>query len=137
MSEVFYRVLEKCAAKKRMASVDHSLLLEADKDPGIAGFVRPDSTVARVPFKHRGKVVGFMTPRVDPDGYHRVGAVYVKPEYRNRGIASRNISKYMRGKKSKVWIEDNNLATARAHMKAGYKKGRRAAKDAHWYTKDS
>ena len=122
---------------EKKASVDRDLLLEADRDPGIAGFVRPDSGATRVPFKHKGKVVGFMTPRQDPDGYHRVGAVYVKPEYRGKGIAARNIASYMEGKKSKVWIEDDNIATARAHTKAGYKKGRRAAKDAHWYVKEA
>lgn len=122
---------------RKHASVERDLLIEADKDPGIAGFVRPDSKAKRVPFTHKGEVVGFMTPRLDPDGYHRVGAVYVKPEHRGKGIASKNIAKYMQGKRSKVWIDDDNVATARAHAKAGYKKGKRAAKDAHWYIKEA
>ncbi len=125
------------AALQKQASVGRDLLIEADKDPGIAGFVRPDSGAERVAFTHKGKAVGFMTPRLDPDGYHRVGAVYVSPEHRGKGIASRNIARYMQGKKSKVWIDDDNVATARAHAKAGYKKGRRAAKDAHWYVKEA
>jgi GNAT superfamily N-acetyltransferase len=125
------------AALQKLASVGRDLLIEADKDPGIAGFVRPDSGAERVAFTHKGEVVGFMTPRLDPDGYHRVGAVYVKPEHRGKGIASRNIARYMQGKKSKVWIDDDNVATARAHAKAGYQKGRRAAKDAHWYVKEA
>ena len=99
------------------------LLLAADRDPDIAGFVYPeDTTRHRLPIFDSGKLVGFATPRQDTDEIWRMGAIYVVPEYRARGLARREISEFMRDKRGRAFIEDGNQRSQGAYAAAGFKK---------------
>lgn len=54
------QAFEKTAAD----AVPRKLLLEADADPRLRGYVHPDDqTRVRVPIKAEGRTVGFYTPR--------------------------------------------------------------------------
>lgn len=121
---------------KTASSIPRKLLLEANKDKDIEGYVHPNKNINRVAIHKDGEVVGFFTPR-EENGYHRVGALYVQPQYRGQGLASNAIRDYMSDKKSKVLIEDANIASIKAHLKAGYAKGNKSMVDGmHWYIKE-
>lgn len=121
---------------KTASLIPRKLLLEANKDKDIEGYVHPNKKVNRVAIHKDGEVVGFFTPR-EENGYHRVGALYVQPKHRGQGLASNAIRDYMSDKKSKVLIEDDNIASIRAHLKAGYVKGNKSIVEGmHWYVKE-
>ena len=119
-------------------AIPKKILIEASKDPWILGYINPSSDIHREPILDTaGEVVGFFTPRKEKD-YIRVGAMYVKPEHRNKGLAAKAISKYMAGKTSKALVEDTNIASAKALQKAGFKKGNKSTEEGmHWYTKEA
>ena len=121
---------------KTASVIPRKLLLDANKDKDIEGYVYPNKKVNRVAIHKDNEVVGFFTPR-EENGYHRVGALYVRPEYRGQGLASKAIGDYMADKKSKVLIEDTNIASIKAHLKAGYVKGNKSMVEGmHWYIKE-
>lgn len=131
MNVFAFEYMQKLAADR---AISRQLLLEADADPQIQGYVYPDDkTRIRVPIVSDGKTVGFYTPRKDGTVW-RTGAIYVKPEYRGQGLASAAIAEYMRDKKGSAFIEDGNTASRAAFIRAGFVKGKRGEKEAgDWY----
>lgn len=124
------------AAKK----VPYSLLIEGNRDRFIKGYVRPrKKTGEHVPIKHDGKVVGFFTPREDPGGYWRTGAIYVQPEHRGKGLASKAIREFFKGKKGKAFIEHENAASRRAFTAGGFTQGDEETRwgGGHWFKKEA
>lgn len=98
------------------------LLKEADQDPLLAGFVFPDDkSKKRLPIYFENRLVGFATPRTDKDGVWRMGAIYVKNEFRNKGLARSTIESFMKNKKGRAFIEFDNLASQKAYAAAGFK----------------
>lgn len=99
-----------------------NLLNLADADPLLAGFVYPnDKSKMRLPIFEDNQLVGFATPRQENDGVWRMGAIYIIPEFRNRGIVGKIISSFMSGKKGRAFIEDENLSSQKAYQKAGFR----------------
>ena len=98
------------------------LLLHADSDPLLTGYVYPDDvTKVRLPIYEGENLRGFATPRQDKDGVWRMGAIYVLPEHRGRGLAGKAISSFMNERRGRAFIEDDNIASQRAHEAAGFK----------------
>jgi len=127
-----------CLRMDKTASVPLKLLLEGNKDKDIEGYVYPyKKNIQRVPIRSKsGDTVGFFTPR-EEKGYHRVGAIYVKPEYRGQGLASDAIKNYMADKKARAIIEDSNISSIKAHLNAGYVKGNPSMTEGMtWYYKE-
>lgn len=104
--------------RRRLQSLGNNALYA---DPLLAGFVFPDdNSKARQKIFDAKKLVGFATPRKDHDGVWRMGAIYVAPEFRNRGLAQKTISEFMKGKKGRAFIEDDNLPCQRAYQASGF-----------------
>jgi hypothetical protein len=106
------------------------LLLEANRDHGTRGRVRPrDSSIHRMPIECDGEIVGFWTPHTSACGRQRIGPVYVRPSHRQRGLVLavyRSITGPML-----ACIEDGNVASERLHESAGFTRWRRY--HAGWY----
>ncbi len=100
-----------------------NLLRLADADPLLTGFVyTDDKSKIRLPiFCENNQLVGFATPRQESDGVWRMGAIYIIPEFRNRGIAGKTIFSFMTGKKGRAFIEDENISSQKAYQKAGFR----------------
>ncbi len=111
--------------------IPQDLLALADDDPEIAGFVyaqeeENDGTEEEEDRQRAGiylgdDLVGFMTPREEPDGGWRVGAIYIRPENRGKGIAPSAIAKFFEDKDaSPVPIGLTNSSSQSAFAKAGF-----------------
>jgi RimJ/RimL family protein N-acetyltransferase len=98
------------------------LLLTAEADPLLAGYVYPDDeTKARLPIYNGEKLIGFATPRQDKDEVWRMGAIYILPEHRGHGLGRNAIASFMKGRRGRAFIEDDNIASQRAYEAAGFK----------------
>jgi len=107
-------------ALTKQAQIPTDLLRKADEDPDISGYVYPDEDRYRHPIlSEEGAVVGFMTPRQEK-GKWRTGAIYVDPEHRNKGYASRAITDFFADKAGMAYIDDDNAASKQAFHKAGF-----------------
>jgi RimJ/RimL family protein N-acetyltransferase len=99
-----------------------ALLEKAEADPLLSGFVYPaDTSKARLPILNEKKLIGFATPRQDEDGVWRMGAIWVLPEFRNRGVARKAIADFMEGKRGRAFIEDDNISSQKAYAAAGFR----------------
>ncbi len=98
------------------------LLSRADCDPLLAGYAYPDDeSKARLPIYDGENLVGFATPRQDKDGVWRMGAIFVLPEHRGRGLGRTAIASFMKGQRGRAFIEDDNIVSQRAYEAAGFK----------------
>jgi superfamily II DNA or RNA helicase len=129
--------IEKAAADQ--VKIPYNLLLEGNKDPFIKGYVGPrKKRGTHKPITLDGKAVGFFTPRKSHDGSHRIGAIYVQPAHRGKGLASTAIRDYMKDKTGRAFIEHDNKASRKAFLAAGYKQDTEAEKrwgGGHWFRK--
>tara|TARA_Y100000034_G_scaffold136958_1_gene217589 strand:+ start:1821 stop:3620 length:1800 start_codon:yes stop_codon:yes gene_type:complete len=137
-SEEAEKLLEAVLSKKASVTVPYKLLLEANQDPFLRGYVHPRSKErVRAPIIHEGEIVGFYSPRVNEGtGRHRVGAIYVKPEHRGKGLASRAISDYAGDRPANAFVGADNEASRRAFLAAGFVEGEYDSRqDGHWFYK--
>lgn len=105
------------------------LLNSADNHQEFAGgnYVKgEDKDKQRVVALSNDEVVGFMTPRFQPEsGFWRSGAIYVDPKHQGKGIASAMLQKFFSDPShlpARVWIANNNTSSQKAFMKAGFTK---------------
>jgi len=98
------------------------LLLEGDADISIKGYVYPYENRKRGGIYYQDELVGFFTPRHDLTGW-RVGAIYIKDEFRGVGMGTLTIQTFLKRRKaSPVPIDVDNFASQRAFEKAGFVK---------------
>ena len=110
------------------------LLIEANADTHIAGFVYPDDPArARLPIFEDGQLVGFATPRQDKDGVWRMGAIFIKPEFRGHGLGSGAIRDFMSERRGRAFIEEENASSERAYEKAGFRRKHKVVDDKGWW----
>ena len=100
------------------------LLQMADADPNLSGYVYPENfEINRFPIRNvAGEMAGFFTPRLDKDGVWRMGALFVRPEDRAKGLARESISAFMRSRKGRAFIEHENISSQKAYLAAGFTK---------------
>lgn len=72
------------------------------------------------PLMWEGEVVGAWHPRLAGAGWFRVGPIWIHPDHRGRGIASRAIAEVTAGRRSRAWIEEDNEGSKRAFAAAGF-----------------
>lgn len=107
------------------------MLLAANKEPAIAGRVRPrDLRVHREPILCEGAVVGFYTPHVAANGRRRLGPIYIAPEYRGRGLLTA-VYRAIEGPMMAA-VLDTNEDSVRLHERAGFVRWRRFARGWYW-----
>ena len=97
------------------------MLRQANRTYEVRGFVRRAD--ARDPLVCDGRVVGFVTPHEHRWG-HRIGPIFVLPEYRGRGL----VTAYYRARPSVrfcAFISDSNPASRRLHERASFVNWRR------------
>ena len=96
-------------------------LEKGDADPEISGFVHPEEDRQRAGIYFNDKLVGFMTPREEPDKGWRIGAIYINPDDRNKRIGSKAINKFFEKRDaSSVPIGTDNVASQKAFANAGF-----------------
>lgn len=105
------------------------LLEMAVNDPNLGPFVRQKNLQDAVLFEDGGKAVGFAIPRKDPDGYWRTGPIYVQPQSRGKGVASRFIQSFFHDKKGRSWIDPKNHASIHAFKLTGFTRTGKTVKD--------
>ena len=100
--------------------VPDELLERAENDPRLTGVVLSRKGQQKS-ITLNGEVIGFLTPRKERDGSWRTGAIYVVPEHRSKGYASRVITVFFSDKeKGYALIEEDNYSSQRAFAKAGF-----------------
>ncbi|MEA9357004.1 GNAT family N-acetyltransferase [Bacteriovorax sp. PP10] len=111
------------------------VLLKADADPLLAGFVYPhDETRKRLPIYNENKLIGFATPRQDKDEVWRMGAIYILPEFRNMGFAKKIIKSFMANRRGRAFIENDNIASQKAYSASSFNAVREdLANDGWWW----
>ena len=111
-----------------VTKIPREMLREANRDHGTRGRVR--LSAVRVPVVCDGRVTGFYTPHTAACGSKRIGPVYIRPEYRGRGLALAvyaSISGPML-----ACIEDSNEASIRLHERAGFVRWKRYSHGWYW-----
>jgi RimJ/RimL family protein N-acetyltransferase len=93
----------------------------ADKDPEITGYVHPEKDIFRYPIKDGEKVVGFFSPRKE-DKEWRVGAIFVLPEYRGKGLSSKALKEFFYGDNLPAYahVGIDNFGSQKAFERAGF-----------------
>jgi len=118
---------------------EQALLLEADADPMIAGYVKPEvaDVERRWIYTGDGQLAGFFTPRKS-NGALRTGAIYVKPEFRGQGLASKAIADYVGDSPARAFIETGNAASRKAFARAGFQETDPEERwgGGHWFRKN-
>jgi RimJ/RimL family protein N-acetyltransferase len=103
-------------------NIPKEMLNRGNLDPEISGFIYPEEDRDRAGIYLSDELVGFMTPREEKDGW-RVGAIYIVPELRGKGIGSKAISEFFKDKKaSPVTIGIYNTPSQGAFENAGFKR---------------
>ena len=98
------------------------LIDEAGRDPAVGALVDPENPRReRLPIYAGKSLVGFATPRVDRDGIWRMGALWIRPDYRKRGLGRWVIREFMKGKRGRAFIDDANAASQAAFRSAGFR----------------
>lgn len=92
------------------------ILREANAAPETRGRARRDAY--REPITCDGEVVGFYSPHETAWGW-RLGPVYVRPEYRRRGLALAAYNKF-RDRAVVVFVADTNAASLAFVTRAGF-----------------
>lgn len=94
----------------------------ANADEVLKGFIKKDRK--RVAIYSDSKIVGFFQPcKIEFCGktYDRTGNIFVLPEYRNRGLASKAIADFFFDKPyGLAYVAVDNHASFRAYEKAGF-----------------
>lgn len=101
-------------------SVPDDLLEQAENDPRLSGVVLSRKGQQKS-ITLNGEVIGFLTPRKERDGSWRTGAIYIVPDHRSKGYASRVITMFFSDKeKGYALIEEDNYSSQKAFSKAGF-----------------
>ena len=101
-------------------NIPPSILHQGDENPEITGYVFPDKDIFRVPIKD-SEIVGFFTPRKDGEEW-RVGAIFVTPEHRGKGLAGKALRQFFTGDKlpSYANVGIDNYSSQKAFESAGF-----------------
>lgn len=98
----------------------NKLLEEAANDKYLGEIVFSKKIGVIYLFEIDGELVGFAIPRRESDGYFRTGPIYVRPKYRNKGIASNFVSSFFKHRKGRAYIDVTNKASQKIFIKNGF-----------------
>ena len=108
--------------KNHFIDIPKELLERANEDPILAGYIKSDRKRIGIFFKE--KIVGFFQPceiEYKKQIYWRTGNIYVLPEYRNKGLASKVIADFFTDKQyGLAHIAENNPSSLKAFEKNGF-----------------
>jgi hypothetical protein len=98
--------------------IPEHIIRAANRDVPIRGRVRRDAHREPISDPESGKVVGFVTPHEGGRGF-RLGPIYVLPEHRGRGHATRAVLQY-RDRGLVHYVPDSSPESDRMHLAAGF-----------------
>jgi len=105
-----------------LITIPQEILDQANEDPILSGYI--NKTIQRVGIYFGDRVVGFYSPvEEEYKGklYWRTGNIYILPEYRNKGLASKTILEFFSDKPfGMAHVAKNNPASLRAFEKNGF-----------------
>lgn len=101
-------------------SIPDSILDAAEMDGYLSGVVTSNKG-KQLSISVNDELVGFLTPRQEKNGVWRTGAIYILPEYRNKGYGAKAIKTFFTDKeKGMSLIEPSNTSSQRAFSSAGF-----------------
>jgi ribosomal protein S18 acetylase RimI-like enzyme len=107
----------------KFETIPEEILDRANTDPILSGYI--NKGIQRVGIYFDDLVVGFYSPVEEEykgKTYWRTGNIYVLPEYRNMGLASKVILDFFSDKENGLaHIAENNPASLKAFLNAGFK----------------
>lgn len=92
----------------------------AAADPYLGEFIYQKKLEDIFPLRYGPKVVGFCIPREEKDGRWRTGPIFVREEYRGKGISQTFIRVFFKDRKGRSWIDSTNVPSHKAFTKAGF-----------------
>ena len=102
--------------------VPNNILIMGEQDPRLNGVVK-SRLGQQQSITIDDNLIGFLTPRQDNNGYWRTGAIYILPEYRNKGYGTLTLKEFFKDKeKGMAMIEKDNISSQKAFAKSGFKK---------------
>lgn len=105
-----------------LITIPQEILDQANEDPILSGYI--NKTIQRVGIYFEDRIVGFYSPvEEEYKGklYWRTGNIYILPEYRNKGLASKIILEFFSDKPfGMAHVAENNPASLKAFEKAGF-----------------
>lgn len=103
--------------------IPKDILDKANIDPVLSGYI--NKTIQRVGIYFGDRVVGFYSPveeEYKSRMYWRTGNIYILPEYRGKGLATKTILDFFSDKHyGLAHIAKTNLSSLKAFIKAGFK----------------
>ena len=116
--------------------VPQELIDEGLRDPELSGVSLKGPAVA---IMDGDQIAGWHAPRQDPKGW-RVGAIYIRPQFRGRGLGGRTVKQFLDDKDAAdVPIRTGNTSSERMFSAAGFvPSGREIVHDGevlHWWTR--
>lgn len=105
-----------------LITIPKEIFDRANTDPILSGYL--DINQKRKPIYYQEKIVGFFNPyqfKYKDVSYWRTGNIYVLPEYRNKGIASKTIKDFFSDKEyGLAHVAENNPPSLRAFLNSGF-----------------
>ena len=102
--------------------VPNNILIMGEQDPRLNGVVK-SRLGQQQSITIDDNLIGFLTPRRDNNGYWRTGAIFIIPEYRNRGYGTLAIKEFFKDKEKGIaMIEKDNIPSQKAFAKSRFKK---------------
>lgn len=97
-----------------------AIVKEAVLDPELGPIVDRRLKISALCILEGGEILGFAIPRKDTDGRMRSGPIFIRPEYRRMGLATRLLNHIFKGVKARAMISENNIASQRTYEKLGF-----------------
>ena len=99
-----------------------AIVEDAVKDPELGPIVKRRLITTALCLVDDDAIIGFAIPRKDKDGRHRSGPIYIRPEYRRRGLATVLLRQIFHGVKARAVIAETNIASQRTFEGLGFKR---------------
>jgi GNAT superfamily N-acetyltransferase len=105
------------------SEIPYYVLDKASQDKFLPGLLQLDKGIRRILIRHEGMPAGFYTPKQSTyEGvkYWRTGPIYILPEYRGKGLATKIITEFFKNKEyGLAYVNCNNAASVSCFTKAG------------------
>ena len=110
----------------REEKIPQEIIDSVSKDEMLSTYTDLGQNTRRIAIYLDETIIGFFSPKTkDYNGktYFRTGAIYILPQYRNRGYGTLCIDAYFKDKSLGItFIEPRNISSIRAFEKCGFVK---------------
>lgn len=99
-----------------------AIVEDAVKDPELGPIVKRRLITTALCLVDDDAIIGFAIPRKDSDGRYRSGPIYIRPEYRRRGLATVLLRQIFHDVKARAMIAETNIASQRTFEGLGFRR---------------